>query len=196
MCHLILPKDKITEPFQTLGLFNIRWQRKIFSSQSKRNRDFEALYIVIKNWWRGFRLPAGFSFCYHRYITDNLSLIYIILSVGATWLEHQACFQIYLVPTSITQFILSCTSQSLLHRSVYIKEKILIYLQTHIFHISRYICFRVRQNTYRRRAGLWYIYIACKIPRIISTSRPDNDIFLSKIAWVLYSILLIPITNE
>ena len=137
------PKDKITELFQVLGLFSLCWQRKIFSSQNKRNREFGTLYLVSKNWWRGFRLPAGFSFCYHRHITENLSQLYIILSVGATWLEHQPSFQIYLVPTSITQFILSCTSQSLLYRSVYIKEKIPIYLQINICHMSQYICFSV-----------------------------------------------------
>jgi hypothetical protein len=147
----------MTELFQKLGLFNIRWQRKIFSSKNKRNRDFETLYLVSKNWRRGFRLPAGFSFCYHRHITDNLSQLYIILSVVETWLEHQAYFQIYLVPTPITQFIISCNAQSLLYRGVYIKEKILIYLQTHICHMSQYTCFRVRQSTYLRRAGSMYL---------------------------------------
>lgn len=35
-----------------------------------------------------------------------------------------------------------------------------------------------------------------KIPRIISISSPDNDIFASKIGRVLYAVLLIPIMGK
>jgi len=107
-------KHKITELFQTLGMCNTHCQRKTFSSQNKRNTDFETLYLVSKNWWKAEGLPAGISFCCPRHVTKNLSRLYNILSAGGTWWEHQPYLQIYLVPTAITQFILSCISHSLL----------------------------------------------------------------------------------
>ena len=114
-----------------------------------------------------------------------------MLSAGGTWLEHQAYLQMYFVPTSITQFILSCISYSLLYRGIYIKDKTLIYLQIHIYHIFQYICLSVKQNTNLRRAGSGYLQSKRKIPIIISSSRPDNDVFVSKIYRVLYSTYII-----
>ena len=109
---LCCPKHKITELFQTLVLCNTRPAQNIFFLK-QRNSDFETLYLVSKNCWKAEGLSAGFSFFAVIAISPRISLDFVI-SAGGAWWEYQAYLQICLVPTSITQYICSCISHSLL----------------------------------------------------------------------------------
>lgn len=75
---------------------------------------------------------------------------------------------------------------------LYKRENSYLPSNTHLSYGS--VDLSVRQNTYLRRAGSGYLQSACKIPRIISSIRIGNDLFVIKTGRVISYVLFIPTT--